>query len=353
MAEKDKYIRGRISWRSPSNIALVKYWGKKPVQIPANPSLSMTLSNAYTKTTLEYGPRRKDENGTGLEFWFEDRKQPGFEKKIADYLDSIQQELPFLSDLHLVLSSRNTFPHSTGIASSASAMSALCLCLATLSARFGGPEPGSLDFFRTASRLSRLASGSACRSVYGGYTIWGEMKEIKGTSDEFAIPVPFNVDPVFHDIRDAILVVSSREKLVSSRGGHALMEGHPYALPRYRMANDHMMQLTGAMQTGDMDEFIRITETEALNLHALMMSSVQSYILFEPGTIQIINAIRRFRKDTGVPVCFTLDAGPNVHMLYPGKHETTVRQWIEAELIQYLENGQWIDDHIGQGPVMR
>ncbi|MBW6460633.1 MAG: hypothetical protein K0B08_08675 [Bacteroidales bacterium] len=353
MAENDQHIMGRISWRSPSNIALVKYWGKKPVQIPANPSLSMTLSRAFTETTLEFRPCSQDEKGPGLEFWFEGRKQPDFEKKIAAYLDSIKQELPFLSDLHLVLSSRNTFPHSTGIASSASGMSALGLCLVTLSASFGGPEPGSADFFRTASRLSRLASGSACRSIYGGYTIWGEMKEIEGTSDEYAVPVPFTVHPVFQDIRDAILVVSSREKLVSSRGGHALMEGHPYALPRYRMANDHLLQLAGAMQTGDMEEFVRITETEALNLHAMMMSSEQSYILFEPGTIHIINAIRRYRKETGVPVCFTLDAGPNVHMLYPGKHETAVRQWIDDELKQYLENGQWIDDHIGHGPVMR
>jgi diphosphomevalonate decarboxylase len=352
MAEKDQHIKGRISWRSPSNIALVKYWGKKPVQIPANPSLSMTLSQAYTETTLEYGPRGQNENETGLEFWFEDRKQPDFEKKIAVYLDFVKRELPFLSDLHLVFSSRNTFPHSTGIASSASGMSALGLCLATLSARFGGPEPGSAEFFRTASRLSRLASGSACRSVYGGYTIWGEMKEIAGTSDEYAIPVPFPVHPTFRDMRDAILVVSSREKLVSSRGGHAMMEGHPYAVPRYRMANDHLVQLAGAMQTGNMEEFVRITETEALNLHAMMMSSKQSYILMEPGTVNIINAIRRFRQETGIPVCFTLDAGPNVHMLYPGKHETAIRQWIDDELKQYLENGHWIDDHIGPGPVM-
>ncbi len=177
-----------------------------------------------------------------------------------------------------------------------------------------------------ASHLSRLASGSACRSVYGGYVIWGNVPELAGTSDDFAIPVPFEVNPVFKGMKDAILVVSSKEKAVSSRAGHSLMEGHPYAGARYEMAMTNLLNLSEALRSGDFEEFVRITESEALNLHALMMSSHPSYLLIEPNTLNIVNAVRLFRKETKIPVCFTLDAGPNVHLLYPAANVQAVHR---------------------------
>ena len=151
-------------------------------------------------------------------------------------------------------------------------------------------------------------------------------------------------------MRDAILVVSSKEKEVLSRAGHSLMEGHPYAGPRYDMAMTNMLDLSDALKSGDFEKFIRITESEALNLHALMMSSHPSYLLFEPNTLNIVNAIWKFRKATSIPVCFTLDAGPNVHMLYPATNEITIRNWIGEELVKFCENDKWIDDRIGTGP---
>ncbi len=128
------------------------------------------------------------------------------------------------------------------------------------------------------------------------------------------------------------------------------MENHPYATQRYDMANSNTRDLADALKKGDLDRFVRITEHEALNLHALMMSSNPSFLLIEPNTLNIVKAIRRFRKETSVPVCFTLDAGPNVHMLYPGANESVVKNWINAELLQFCENGKWIDDRIGNGP---
>jgi diphosphomevalonate decarboxylase len=229
-------------------------------------------------------------------------------------------------------------------------MSALGLCLAEFLSLFGGASHPHMLFFRQASGLSRLASGSACRSVYGGYSLWGKVPQIEGTSDEYAIPLPFEVNPVFREMRDSILVVSSKEKEVSSRAGHALMEGHPYARPRYEMAMNNMLGLTETLKSGDFDNFIRITESEALNLHGLMMSSYQSYLLFEPNTLTIVNAIRHFRKETSIPVCFTLDAGPNVHMLYPAANEKEIIKWTKEVLLKYCENERWIDDRIGEGP---
>ena len=239
-------------------------------------------------------------------------------------------------------------------------MSALGLCLADFLSRFGSEFPlrdsGELPprfrggFLQQASYLSRLASGSACRSVYGGYVIWGRVPELAGTSDEFAIPIPYEVHPAFKGMKDAILVVNSKEKMISSRAGHSLMDGHPYAEARYRMAMSNLLDLSVALRSGDLAEFARITESEALNLHALMMSSHPSYLLIEPNTLNIVNAVRLFRKETKIPVCFTLDAGPNVHLLYPEENAAIIRTWIDEELVKFCEREKWIDDGIGEGP---
>lgn len=344
MKSSDKTV-GNISWRSPSNIALVKYWGKRPVQIPANPSLSMTLGKAYTEMNFSY--RRADKGEKKLDFLFEGLKNEKFALKIATFLDSLSGNHPEISNFHIQVSSFNTFPHSTGIASSASSMSALGLCLAEFLAIVEDREFS----LREASYFSRLASGSACRSVYGGYTVWGESPYVDGSHDEYAVPLPFEVHPVFRDIKDNILIVSSVEKKVSSRAGHSLMEGHPYAEARFRLACQNIGILVSALSSGDIETFIRITESEALNLHALMMSSSSSYLLIEPNTVNIVNEIRRFREETTIPVCFTLDAGPNVHLLYPAEYEENVKVWIGQVLVKYCENGRWIDDGTGTGPI--
>lgn len=198
--------------------------------------------------------------------------------------------------------------------------------------------------------MSRLASGSACRSIYGAYVIWGEVAEIPGTADEYSIPARFGIHESFREMKDAILVVSSREKSVSSRAGHALMENHPYSAQRFELARKNLLSISNAISTGDFDTFAEIAESEALGLHALMMTSMPSYFLLEPDTVILVNEIRRFRRETGIPVCFTLDAGPNVHLLYPGSFELKVKSWIKEELVNYCENGFWIDDGIGQGP---
>jgi diphosphomevalonate decarboxylase len=344
-----EHERGKLAWRSPSNIALVKYWGKKPVQIPANPSLSMTLGKAFTEMTFEYGHGDHD-GGFQLEFLFEGNKNEKFERKIAGYLHSLYDNYPVLKEFRFNISSFNTFPHSTGIASSASSMSALGLCLADFVFHAGGFSPGQTSFFKEASKLSRLASGSACRSVYGGYVIWGHVPELEGTSDEYAVPVPFKVHPQMSRMKDAILVVSSKEKEVSSRAGHSLMEKHPFAGKRYELAMNNILEITSALAHGDFEKFVDITESEALGLHALMMTSTPSYLLFKPNTVHIVNMIRKFRKETSVPACFTLDAGPNVHLLYPVADEIKVKQWINNELVKFCEDGKWIDDGIGGGP---
>ena len=306
----------------------------------------MTLSKAYTEMVMEF----YRDNGTGssiLDFNFEGSTNQRFAAKISDYLHSLSREYPVILDYRFRISSRNTFPHSAGIASSASSMSALGLCLADFLSLVSGKPFDSTE----ASSLARLASGSACRSVFGGFALWGRMDQVPGSTDEYAIPLPFPIHREFEGMRDAILVVSSREKDVSSRAGHALMDGHPYASQRYLLAGQNMQRLIQALQVGDWDTLVEITESEALGLHALMMTSSQSYILFEPNSIGIVNAIRHFRRSSNIPVFFTLDAGPNVHLLYPAASEDHVKDWISGELVKYCENGAWIDDEMGRGPV--
>lgn len=339
-----------MAWTSPSNIALVKYWGKQGRQVPANPSLSITLDHSVSETEI-VAVEKKPDHRISLEFFFEDREEVAFGDKIRAYLSGVTDRLGFLSGYHLKIRSRNTFPHSAGIASSASGMSALALCLLSLEEKFSGHQRNAADFFREASDLARLASGSACRSVYGGYVVWGSHPGLAGSDNRFAIPFPEKVHEDFHDIRDAILLVSSARKSVSSRAGHGLMEHHPFARGRYEMASRNIGLLAGALSSGDMETFIKVTEQEALTLHGLMMSSEEPFLLLQPDSVRLIHLITQFRAETGIPVCFTIDAGPNIHLLYPGKYSDQVKGWIDSDLKGFLEEGKWIDDRMGLGPV--
>lgn len=122
----------KYTWRSPSNIALVKYWGKHGIQLPRNSSISFTLSNAYSETSIEFTKKNTDNNKIEIDFLFEGKKNEAFQKRIEKFLNSIVSHFPFITSLNLQISSTNSFPHSTGIASSASAMSALALGLCSI-----------------------------------------------------------------------------------------------------------------------------------------------------------------------------------------------------------------------------
>ena len=180
--------------------------------------------------------------------------------------------------------------------------------------------------------------------------LWGATPYYKGSSDEYAVSLADDIHPVFKTYRDSILIVSGETKSVSSRAGHALMEENPYAPARYAQANENIKNLLKALKSGDLDTFINITESEALQLHALMMCSNPSYILMKPNTLRIIEIIRQFRDETKTPLCFTLDAGPNVHLLYPDSEAAKVEHFIQDVLTNYCDQGRWIADRVGNGP---
>ncbi len=342
--------QGNFQWSAPSNIALVKYWGKKDNQIPANPSVSFTLNSCKTITKLAFTKKQND-NKFSFDLLFEGQPKEDFKPKIQKFLERIEIYLPFLKDYHFTIDTENTFPHSSGIASSASGMAALAMNLMSLEKALN-PAMTEEYFYKKASLLARLGSGSACRSVKGQVVVWGNHTNITGSSDLFGVEFPNAVHANFKNFQDTILLVDKGEKQVSSTVGHDLMHNHPFAERRFAQAHENLEQLISIFESGNLDEFIKIVESEALTLHAMMMTSMPYFILMKPNTLEIINAIWKFRNKTKIPVCFTLDAGANVHVLYPENVSGQVLQFIKNELVGYCQNGQYICDKIGNGAVL-
>ena len=346
-AYTDKTHSGAVTVQSPSNIALVKYWGKHGEQLPKNSSISFTLSNCHTITTLHFEP--KSDTGFGFDVFLEGVKTPGFYPKIEDFFKRIQSYAPFIENYTFKIETSNSFPHSSGIASSASGMSALALCLVALEKSITNTDISEEYWTQKASFLARLGSGSACRSIEGPMVVWGAHEKIPGSSDLFGVLFPFEIAPIFQNYQDTILLVDRGEKQVSSTVGHNLMHDHPFAEQRFLQANNNMSRLVDVLQQGAIDDFIEIVESEALSLHAMMMTSSPYFILMKPNTLSIINHIWDFRKNTGSKVCFTLDAGANVHVLYPESERKIIQKFIHSTLSEFTDNSSYIDDVSGNG----
>ena len=346
--------KGSFQWSAPSNIALVKYWGKKENQIPANPSISFTLNNCKTITKLGFNKRDVltalgvTKENFSFDLLFEGKAKEDFKPKIQKFFERIVVYCPFLKDYHFTIDTQNTFPHSSGIASSASGMAALAMNIMSLEKAFN-PEMTDDYFYQKASFLARLGSGSACRSVKGSVVVWGNHAEINNSSGLFGVEFPTTIHPNFNNYQDTILLVDKGEKQVSSTVGHDLMHNHPFAKQRFEQAHNNLSNIKTVLETGDLEAFIEIVESEALTLHAMMMTSMPYFILMKPNTLEIINRIWKFRNETQIPICFTLDAGANVHILYPENVSVVALQFIKDKLVGYCQNGQYICDQIGKG----
>lgn len=342
--------KGSFEWSAPSNIALVKYWGKKENQIPANPSISFTLNNCKTITKLEFELKKIPSEHFSFELFLDGKAKEDFKPKMQKFFERIEIYLPFLKDFHFTIFTENTFPHSSGIASSASGMAAMSVNLMSIEKLFN-PQMTDEYFWQKASFLARLGSGSACRSIKGSVVVWGETKSIEKSSDLFGVEFLEPIHSNFKNYQDTILLVDKGEKVVSSTVGHELMHNHPFAQNRFAQAHDNLAQMKRILMDGNLEEFVKLVESEALTLHAMMMTSMPYFILMKPNTLEIINKIWKFRAETQIPVCFTLDAGANVHVLYPENEKEKVLQFIKDELIGYCQNQQYICDEIGNGAL--
>jgi diphosphomevalonate decarboxylase len=342
---------GKTAWRSPANIAVVKYWGKKGFQLPENPSVSMTLTNCYTETCIEYSEKTGSDT-PDFSFLFQGEINNTFEKRTGMFLDTAMKELRNLKNLHLKIETSNSFPHSAGIASSASSLSALALCLCDIDRKISGNTESEEQFLRRASGLARLGSGSACRSVYAGWVLWGKVPGITNSSDDYAIPLTISLHERFNSWHDSILVVDSGVKEIMSSHGHNKMESNPFREIKYETGRANALSVINALKTGDEKLFRNITEREASGLHSMFLLSDPPYILIKPESLLIINRLIKFRRETAVEFTFTLDAGPNIHLLYPENSRERMISFIKSELETYCEDGMWIDDRMGNGPEL-
>lgn len=362
--DTSKLIKETFSWKTPSNIALVKYWGKRAPQIPENTSISFTLDACHTITSVEFSKRHSElvseshldktlkqvqGDASNFEIFFEGKKKEDFKPKIKSFFKRIELYCPYLSEYDLIIRSENSFPHSSGIASSASGMSAVALCVMSLERALGEVKISEDYFYKKASFLARLGSGSACRSVKGKVVVWGEHPEISGSSDLFGVEFSDEIHSNFKNYQDTILLVDKGEKQVSSTVGHQLMINHPFAQQRFVQAEENIAKMKTILKSGDLKSFVNLVESEALTLHAMMMTSNPYFILMKPKTLEIINKIWAYRAETNSNVCFTLDAGANVHLLFPVSEKETVSNFVEKELVQFCQNNHYICDSVGKG----
>lgn len=338
----DAQQSGEVTAESPSNIALVKYWGKKENQIPTNPSISYTLSKSKTSTLLQFSPKKGDKQE--IHVFLDGVETPSFIKKIDAFIQKIQIYCPWINAFDYTIKTQNTFPHSSGIASSASGMSALAKCFMQIEKRLYNDNYSAPK--HKLSFLSRLGSGSACRSVFPGLVEWGDSEFVPNSSNLYAVPLTSKINPIFKSFKDCILLIHEGQKTVSSTLGHSLMNNHPYADKRFSEAKKNIGKLVDILKTDNIAAFGDLIEHEALSLHAVMLTSQPAFILMQPNTLAAINEVWKFRQTRKLPLYFTLDAGANIHLLYPEKESIVIEHFIKNSLLKYSANGKAIFDSL-------
>lgn len=278
------------------NIALIKYWGNRDhrINLPANSSISFNLEGLLTRTLVVFDPRLTQDrlviNGR------ERYREPL--KRVQRILAWVRENSGLYQYAHVI--SVNNFPMDAGIASSASAFAALALA-ATKAAGMHLDEPA-------LSRLARLGSGSACRSVPSGFVEWRA-----GVRDEDSYAFTL-FPPEYWELWDCIAIVSSEPKPHGSKEGHKFAETSPIQWARVTDAPRRLEWCREALKQRDFQALAQVVELDAHLLHAVMQTSTPSLLYWEPATVALMHQVREWRKK-GWNVAYTLDAGPNVHVL--------------------------------------
>ncbi|MFN2195230.1 MAG: diphosphomevalonate decarboxylase [Anaerolineales bacterium] len=293
------------------NIAFIKYWGNldAPLRVPANSSLSMNLASLHSTTKVTFNPALNQDilvlNGKTAE--------EAAARRVSTFLDRVRALAGFQHPAEVV--SENNFPTGAGIASSASAFAALALAASQAAGL-------TLDE-KALSRLARTGSGSACRSVPPGFVEWQA-----GDADENSYA--FSIAPPDHwDLIDCIAVITEQHKPTGSTQGHALAATSPLQAGRIADTDRRLKICREAILRRDFEAFAEITELDCNLMHAVMMTSSPLLFYWEPITLELMHTVRSWRA-TGLPVCYTIDAGPNVHVItlaaYAGQVSDLLRE---------------------------
>ncbi len=319
---------------APSNIALIKYWGARNLKraLPVNTSLSMTLRDCVSRCTASWEPkngphdiRLRDETGAFS------KAPPAFAERIRAHLNFLRRWAGV--EGHFKIATENSFPAAAGIASSASGFAALTRAVTRVLGR-------ELDLVE-ASSLARLSgSGSAARSVVGGFVEW----PVGRKDDECYARV---VAPADHwRLANVIAIVESGPKATSSLEGHRRARTSPYFRTRQRRLKERLNVVREAILARDLDTLGPLIELEAIDLHCIAMTSTPAIFYWSPATLTVLETVRDLRAG-GVPAYATMDAGANVHVICEPAVESLVAQRLEG----LPEVERVIRDGMGDGPV--
>ncbi len=342
----------RATVSAPANIAIVKYWGAKDPErvVPFNPSISMTLEVCRSTTTVEpIEPLGAETGAASDEVWLveEGRRLPApeaFAARVRGHLDVLRRRLGTPSGRGRIggfrVATRNSFPAAAGLASSASGFSALaCAVVAALEVPTAALAGAGADPDLDLSVLARLSgSGSAARSVLGGYVEWPAGPDGDAPARQLA--------PATHwDLRDVIALVQSGEKSVSSLEGHRRAPTSPHFARRLELLPQRLAAVRRAIDGRDAESLGRLLEQDAIDLHAIAMTSEPPIFYWQPATLAVLETVRDLRRN-GVAAWYTMDAGANVHVLCTPEADEAVA----ARLASVPGVLGVIRDRVGTGP---
>ena len=366
------FFEGKASCRAGSNIAFIKYWGvadaasaaisgqwpvaSEDLNIPLNNSISMTLADAHTTTTVAWDSSSNLPTDT---ICIDGAKLQGAAaERIVAHIDRLRALAGVSHKARVV--SNNNFPMAAGIASSASGFAALTVAA---SAALGL----QLDATQL-SAVARQASGSASRSLFGGFVEWergwgqGAGEEEREGESLLSPHSTFldsgSVAHQMHDedhwaLRDVIAIVSAGAKRVSSSSGHRLAATSPFNAARTQCVNEWLATVRRSIAERDLSLLGPVLEADALAMHGVMMTSAPSLLYWQPGTLEVLHAVRAWREEESVPVYFTIDAGPNVHLICEAETAAEVERRLRglAAVRRVLASGpgagpQLLDEHL-------
>ncbi len=293
---------------APSNIAFVKYMGRKDeiLRLPENASISMCLSDLLTTTTVEFSDAFDADNVT-INGEYED----GEATRVIKHLDRIRSRATVTAKARVV--STNTFPIGTGLSSSASGFAALTVA--------GVAAAGLTLSERELSILARQGSGSACRSIPSGFVLWHDADTSEGSFAETIFP------PHHWDIVDVVAIASSHRKFVTTSDAHIRVANGPYYGQRIARMPSKIEECQRILTAKDFHALGQFVEEEALDLHAIFMTA--GIIYLTPESLMVIAAVRTWRQE-GLNVFFTVNTGQDVHILCERKNVAVLQEKLKS-----------------------
>jgi len=295
---------------APTNIAFIKYWGRKDevLRLPTNGSVSMNLSNLFTTTTVAFDSTYKKDD-----IMIDDKIIETESARVSKQLDRIRN-LAHISSYAKVVSSNN-FPSSTGLSSSASGFAALTVAAAAAA--------GLSLSKKELSILARQGSGSACRSIPDGFVEW-----LDGNTSDTSYAK--SIFPANHwDIVDVVVVVSSERKDVPTSEGQKRVGTSPFMSTRLNHMSEKIVRCKEYIKNKNFKSFGELIESEALELHAIMLTSQPSLIYWLPATIRVMKLVKKWRSE-GFPVYFTVNTGQDIHLICEKKDALNLKEKLKT-----------------------